>query len=95
MPETSVLDLFPDDTPEYMVQAWVDCLLWAIGEPGILKRFMTETGKSYSVPKSPIEAMIDESTGYKDAAIFAFVPWFNVNIWGKMEGENDFQATDG
>lgn len=79
-------DQFPSDQPEYLFPAWCSCLQWAIGFDPIRKQFADDTGLSYSAPRSPMESMIDDACGVGDAYIRAFVPWFNENVWGHLEG---------
>ena len=71
--------------PEYMMPAWLGCLQWAIGEPGIIAAFEKDTGLHYSAPRCPIDAMIDEATGLPEKIVTAFIPWFNENVWGPTE----------
>lgn len=80
----------PDDTATFMYPAWASCLRWAIGCNDMLKEFETETGVSRpDFPETGLDALIDEATGHNPAEEFfrAFVPWFNKNVWGTMEGE--------
>jgi hypothetical protein len=74
----------PVDTPEYLWPAYFSALRVAIEEPVIIKAFSAETGYMWSAPKSPMDAMIDEATGYAEGYIKAFVEWFNINVWGPM-----------
>lgn len=75
----------PVDTPEFMWPAYFSCLQWAIGKEEILSSFREGTGVSYAIPKSSIEALIDDATGYKENFIRAFVPWFNDSVWGHID----------
>jgi hypothetical protein len=79
----------PADVPKYAWPAWFDCLLWALYEPEIRNKFTADSGISYSPPKSGLEAVIDEASGFDPAEkfIMAFVPWFNANIWGLWNEE--------
>jgi hypothetical protein len=74
----------PADTPDYMADAWVSCLHWAIAEPEVVARFRAETGNTYAPPKSGLERMIDEASGADKAFAEEFVEWFNENVWGPM-----------
>ena len=74
----------PKDMPEFMMEAWLGCLHWAIGEPEILAAFKRDTGLSYSAPRCGLDAMIDQATGVQEKIIAAFIPWFNENVWGPM-----------
>lgn len=74
----------PKDMPEYMMDAWIGCLHWAIGEPKILAAFEKDTGLCYRAPRNGLDAMIDESCGIKEKIVQRFVVWFNENVWGPM-----------
>lgn len=67
---------------DLMVIAWRDCLFWAVGFKPIMDQFAESTGKRLSLPKSPVEEMVDLATGHKDAELRRFIDWFNVNVWG-------------
>ena len=87
-------DLRPADTPEYMTQAWVDCLLWAVGEPGILDRFREESGLRWTPSRNGLEQMIDKATGVEAHFAETFVRWFNVNVWGPIDEPPAADAVD-
>lgn len=89
MSETPQLDLdalYPADTPRYMFQAWFDCLHWALGEEGCVEAFRRDTGIGWRPGRSPIERAIDQATGAERHFFEAFIPWFNVNVWGPIDG---------
>lgn len=79
----------PDDTPEYMWPAYFSCFLWAIRFDPILQEFIKDTGTVIPKPPTPFEQMIDQATGHNpyDKFVRAFTPWFNANVWGKIDGE--------
>lgn len=80
----------PDDTPEYMYDAYFSCFFWAIKFAPILQEFLKDTGLSIPTPpRNGLDAMIDAATGHNPYEHFvrAFVPWFNRWVWGKMDGE--------
>ena len=82
--------LRPSDTPAYMNDAWLGCLVWAINQPEIVAQFREETGNRWSPGGTVIERMVDDATGALHQFIVQFVKWANVNIWGPMEGwENE------
>ena len=54
-----------------MAPAWLGCIRWAAGEPGIIAAFENETGV-----KTVTNA---ENVG-------EFVRWVNDNIWGDPNG---------
>jgi hypothetical protein len=78
----------PDDTPEYMWPAYFGALHWALGAKDVVEAFTIETGIAISLPRSGLDAMIDQATGFDPAESFlrAFVPWFNAHVWGPMNG---------
>ena len=73
----------PEAGDQLMLTAWVDCLRWAIEQPDIIKRFRAETGNQWTLGRTPIESMIDDSTGVAHDFIVSFVVWFNFNVWGQ------------
>lgn len=73
------------NTPDYMFEAWCDCMSWAIGEKVIRKQFELDTDMHYKLPNSPLDKMIDEATGYEKDYIEKFIIWANENIWGNVE----------
>lgn len=64
--------------------AWVDCLRWCCSDPMMLKLFEEHTGIKYSLPRSPIDAMIDKATGIDEHVFESFVKWFNEEVWGDV-----------
>ena len=72
----------PDNTPEYMHDAWASCVAWALSDPDIIAAFRADTGIQWQPGKSGIEQMIDKATGADRKFIAAFVEWHNENIWG-------------
>ena len=79
----------PADVPEYAYPAWASCLMWAVNKPEIIAAFEAETGKHYTLPKAPIEQMIDEATGIQSEYFHAFGEWFNKNVWGAWESNEE------
>ncbi len=73
--------------------AWFGFIRWAIGHPEIRARFQTETGLSLDSldRRSPIEAMVDKATGYRDDAIGRFVEWATREIWGLEDAPLAYQ----
>lgn len=76
--------LMPDDTPDYMLPAWIGCIRFALLEDNIRADFEKDTGMRYTPPRNVIEKMIDDSTGYNDDYIEEFIRWINVNICGPL-----------
>jgi len=75
----------PPDTPEYMYDAWVSCMHWALGEPEIVEAFRRDTGMMWTPGKTGIDQLIDRSTGADYHFISAFVAWANEHIWGPID----------
>jgi hypothetical protein len=84
-----ITSLMPADTPIEMLPAWLGCIHWAIGEPGILKAFKADTGLVWRPAGNAIDQMIDDATGATAGFLRAFIQWVNVNVWGPMEGGSD------
>ena len=82
-------DLRPSDTPAYMNDAWLGCLVWAINQPAIVDWFREETGNRWLPGRTALGRMIDDATGALLEFIIAFVKWANVNIWGPIEEQTD------
>lgn len=83
----NLVDLMPDDTPSFMVGAWLSALHYAIGDAEALATFRALTGNKWTPGKSGLEQMIDDASGAQEAFVREFVEWFNANIWGPMEDE--------
>lgn len=81
-PET-LNDKPPDWFKEYM---WLGFVQWALSEKGFRQGFEAATGIKEPTPaKTPLDAMIDEVTGYKLDYIKKFVVWLTENHWGEAE----------
>ena len=85
----SLLSLRPGDTPEYMTDAWLSCIHWAIQEPEIVDAFRKDTGLNWRPGRTPLERMIDEATGMDRKFIVEFIRWSNVNVWGGLFEESE------
>ena len=80
-----ILSLKPEDTPDYMIPAWLSCIHWASGKPEIIDAFREETGFRWQPGQTAIDRMVDDATGMPQAFAEAFVRWANVAIWGSLE----------
>ena len=90
--ETAPFDLLalrPADTPAYMTEAWLSCLVWVARNPGALEAFVHDTGCTWTPGRSPLERMVDEATGRDRAIVEAFVRWVNVQVWGPIRLTDD------
>lgn len=81
----------PEDTPEYMWDAYFSCFLWAIQFGPIQQEFLKDTGLSIPKPPTPIEEMVDKACEREPYLEFvrAFVPWFNQWVWGAIDEDAD------
>jgi hypothetical protein len=89
MSDATPLDLDslrPSDTPVFMTPAWLGCISWAIGVPEIVARFRQDTGVQWAPGRTPIERMVDQSSGFEREFIVQFIRWVNANIWGPIDG---------
>ena len=57
------------------------CVRWAWENPETREAFEKDTGMR--VAQSPIDAMVDEATGYDKEVADAFVRWVIANVWGE------------
>lgn len=71
----------------FMADAWIGCVMWAAGEEGCRKAFKEATGYDLEmlIRRSPIEALIDKSTGHERTVMMAFLDYVTENIWGEEE----------
>lgn len=81
--------LMPDDTPDYMVDAWASCMHWAIQEPTILDAFRKATGNRWQPGTTPMDRAIDDATGAGDDFVKQFILWANEFVWGKIDALDD------
>lgn len=73
----------PEGTPEYMYEAYVGCLQWAMSKPETLAQFELETGfKAPPPPRTVLDQMIDEATGVNAEWFAKFKTWHDAEIWG-------------
>lgn len=79
-----LLELYPADSPDYMVAAWLGCIRWALGEEDVMAQFRRETGTQWTPGRSGLERMIDKVTGADEQFFRQFVAWVNVNLWGEV-----------
>ncbi len=76
--------------PSYMGElpmiegAFVACVIASAGEPRIIARFEEESKLSLTsvLRAKGLNAMIDESTGYRAKVLASFADWIAVNVWG-------------
>lgn len=59
----------------FHMQAFVDFMRFASGEPSLVERFERETSMRYVPPANALEAAIDKATGHEDKLAEAFVLW--------------------
>lgn len=63
--------LMPADTPDFMANAWMDCLRWSLGKDDILDAFIGSPG-------------FDPAEDSEDVVGPQYIAWFNENVWGTM-----------
>lgn len=73
---------YPDNP--VMAAAFINFVAWAGGRPDILDWYHNATGRMpfWAKPRSAIEKMIDEASGYDIESTDHFVDWLIENIWG-------------
>ena len=64
----TIEELMPEDTPNYMFDAWISCMSWAAKNDEIRAKF---------------HKFFKNTVLTDDEFIEVFIPWFNENIWGK------------
>lgn len=82
-----IAELNPHPDNPLMEMAWLDCLHWAIGHDEIRAGFEADTGARWPGPRTPLDRMIDEATGFKfdqEEYFRKFIVWFNENVWGEV-----------
>jgi len=72
----------PQNVPDYMADAWVSCLMWAVTEDKIVAAFSKDTGTAIPSTKGGITAMIDKACGVDEVFAHKFAKWFHENVWG-------------
>jgi hypothetical protein len=83
-----VMDYCPSDNA-IMVMGWLGALHFAMGHEDIVAAFREDTGNRWTPPKNPLDRLIDDATGAGEAFMRAFLPWFNENVWGEENAEED------
>lgn len=65
--------------------AWVGLCEYLISQPEARAAFKADTGKNLDslVNRSPLDAMIDNATGYQSEIMAAWCDWVTVNHWGR------------
>lgn len=74
---------YPDNP--VMAIMWAGAIQHAVGDAEAIAAYEAARGRRFriSVRRSPIDRMIDEATGYEEAALADFVDWFNAEVWGE------------
>lgn len=72
---------------DYMVDAYMGCVMHAIGEPAMLDAFQAATGIDMRTlaHRDFLSQAIDKATGYERFCILKFFDWVTVNVWGQEE----------
>jgi hypothetical protein len=83
----NILELKPDTTPNYMIDAWLGCISWAVSRKEITDLFYKETGLPPLAPLGTFASKIDEACGIHESTLKAFIKWVNINYWGNVTDE--------
>lgn len=69
---------------DHMTDAWFSLILYAYDQAPFRLEFKKETGINIVdvVKSGGLNAMIDKSTGYQEAALAKWCDWVTVNLWG-------------
>lgn len=76
---------------EFQAFAWRDFLLYAFEQPDLRAAFEQDTGRRFSTPSSPMEAMIDHACGVTTDEAMAFMVWATRTQWGWEEAPAAFR----
>jgi hypothetical protein len=81
------MSILPEAQAMILNTAFADLCSWAIVQPGFQAQFKEQTGHDLAAlaTASPIENMIDESSGRTKVMMAAWVEWVRVNLWGVEE----------
>lgn len=68
-----------------MMGAWFSCVVWAAEQEEALAMFKADTGLDLAaiLRRTPLEAMIDKSTGFEQRIVASFCDWVTKTIWGE------------
>lgn len=71
--------------------AFMACVNHATGNPEMRAAFEKEAGCSLDrlVTRSPIEKMVDDSTGFSRDLVAKWFDWVATNVWGDDTDEED------
>lgn len=67
-----------------MEDAWKGLVRYCAGQPEAIEAFARDTGRDLSkiMPRSPLEAIIDQATGHQSEVFVAFCDWVTETLWG-------------
>ena len=65
-----------------MAWPWRGSVDYALSQPDALAAFTAATGVAVPRSRTPLDAMIDASTGRDRAFVLAFLKWHNDTVWG-------------
>ena len=84
---TRLEDFRPADTPAHMTDAWLERLECAVNDVDIVEAFLRDTGRT-GISALHERAYEDMTQGRKEVSgvSLEFIQWFNVNIWGPLDG---------
>lgn len=90
----NILELKPATTPDYMINAWLDCILWASGTKEITDLFYAKYGLPPLARLGTFASEIDKACGMHESTLKAFIEWVNINYWGDMNDEKNTTTTN-
>lgn len=82
-------DLKPISTPwdndPLMYPAFIGCVHWALGKDEIVDAFRKKSGNTWQLGRTPIDRMIDRSTGVERDFMQQFSDYVADEIFGRPE----------
>lgn len=86
----------PKDLPDDLARVcWASALRASLDQPEIQAAFKAATGMSYTPPRSVLESLIDEASGYPERFLRTYIEWFNTHVWGPWDGPIDEEEAEG
>jgi hypothetical protein len=93
-PEPFDLMSFCPASNAVMAAGWLGALSFALGRPEIVAAFREDTGNRWTPGRTPLDRIIDDAAGAGEGFMRAFLPWFNENVWGDENAEEQAEAPD-
>ncbi|MFM7851281.1 MAG: hypothetical protein ACKO96_05020 [Flammeovirgaceae bacterium] len=80
----NILELKPNDTPDYLIPAWLGCISWAVSTKEITDAFYAESNLPPLAQLGTFASEIDKACGLHESTLKAFIEWVNINYWGDL-----------